>query len=124
MLCLSNYPDKNPYGFFAGFSAGCLYPLKFSLDQQIRNQYKIEKIEPHPQFHLSLEGTWNARITRSGLYFTLKLASDIPSMLVGSIGRFHMEPESDYSVNDRGIKMYSFRISGGIGYTFRRKFSL
>lgn len=120
LLFLSNYPERIPFGFFAGFSVGCIYPLGFSLDRQVKTLYGIEKIEPLPQLHLSLEGIWNARLTKLGLYFTLKLASDLPSMLVGSTGRFRMEDNAAYTVNNRNIKMYSFRISGGIGYTLRR----
>jgi hypothetical protein len=115
MLYLTNHPEKIPYGFFAGISAGCLFPLKYNLDQKIKKEFSIEKIEPLPQLHLSLEGVWNARLTRSGMYFTLKLASDLPSMLIGSTGRFHMQEKSSWEVNKRPIKMYSFRISTGIG---------
>jgi len=120
LIFLSNAPEKIPFGFFAGFSAGVFYPLKFSLDQDVRNQMGIASIEPHLQLHLSLEGMWNVKITKSGFYFTLKLASDLPSMLVGSLGSVRMADNAAYTVNNHNIKMYSFRISGGIGYTLRR----
>lgn len=116
MLYLTNHPERIPFGFFAGFSAGCLLPLKYNLDQIVKKEFGLERIEPLPQLHLSLEGVWNARLTRSGLYFTLKLASDLPSLLIGSTGRFHMQEESSWEVNKRPIKMYSFRISTGFGF--------
>lgn len=118
MLYLGNYDENLPYGFFIGLSAGCLYPIRFSMDQNISALYGIDKVVPHPQLHFSLEGCWNARITKSGVYLTLRLASDLPSTLIGSTGRFHMQEETAYSANGRGIKMYSFRLSGGIGYVF------
>lgn len=120
LIFMSNSPEKIPFGFFAGFSVGGLYPMNFSLDPQIKTQLGIVSVEPHLQLHLSLEGIWNVKITNSGLYFTLKLASDIPSMLVGSLGKFQMNEDAGYLVNDHGIRMYSFRISDGIGYTIRR----
>lgn len=120
MLFLTNSPEKIPYGFFAGFSAGCIYPLQYIVDPGVKTDYGIERIQVRPQLHLSLEGVWNARLTKQGLYFTLKLASDLPSLLAGSTGRFHMDDTAGYTVNSHPVKMYSFRISGGIGYTFRR----
>ncbi len=115
-LYLGKSKEKIPFGLYCGFSAGCLYPVAISMDKQVENLFGIGSIIPKPQFHMGLEGVWNARLTKSGIYFTLKAATDLPLPLIGSLGKIKMKEDAEYSYNDRGIKMYSIGISGGFGY--------
>jgi hypothetical protein len=119
-LYLGNYIEKIPFGFYCGFSAGCIYPITVSMDKQVEHLFGVDKIISKPQFHLGLEGVWNARLTKSGLYLTLKVATDLPLPLIGSLGKIKMNDDAEYTYNNKGIKMYSIGISGGIGYILSR----
>jgi len=80
--------------------------MKFTLDKQAKDLFGIDRIVPAAEFHIGMEASWSARIPKTELYFTAKLATELPLSLMGSLGHFRMAEGAAYSVNDHGIKMY------------------
>ncbi|MBL7849290.1 MAG: hypothetical protein JNN04_00210 [Cyclobacteriaceae bacterium] len=107
--------NEDEHGIWIGGFGSFLFPVQTSVYPSLTTLYGIKGINPSVQFNWGMSFRGFFRIGHSGLFGFSEASITLPGV-VGSIGSFQLEPGSSYVLTRSEIKMYSFRIMGGIGY--------